>query len=48
MICNHEWRAPRHFVNTSGEAFESLPVNHICGEEGGHQTPHKCACGEEK
>jgi hypothetical protein len=48
MICNHEWRAPVVFKNSSGEKFESLPVNHICAESYGHVVTHshKCGCGE--
>ena len=48
MLCNYDWRAPRIFTNTSGEKFESLPVNHVCGESYGpaEHSMHKCICGE--
>jgi hypothetical protein len=46
IICNYEWRAPRTMVNTSGETFETLPVNHICGENRNGHDQHVCGCGE--
>lgn len=49
MICNHIWKAPRHMVNTSGERFETLPVNHVCAKINDHNNAtHECMCGEEE
>jgi hypothetical protein len=37
--CNIPWRAPRV------ELPESVDVNHICNEERGHRSEHRCSCG---
>jgi hypothetical protein len=46
-VCNLPWIAPRTFTSAgTGEKFETLPVNHICGLPKGHLDNCHCVCGE--
>lgn len=54
MICCHEWRAVMTFRMMSFESratyealvLHSMPVNHLCMKDRGHDLDHRCSCGE--